>query len=376
MRHVAHFLELCGYAVKLNVSELCGNYKYLIRGNMPTKYIYLVAAICLLSAGCSKTEQAEEKTAVEVKIEPIHKTELCAGQSFSGTVEESSASTLSFSVGGTVKSIAVSAGQHVAQGALIATLDASQVQSALDAASATLEQAQDAYSRLAKLHDNNSLPEIQWVEAESKLKQAQSTYNISKKNLNDTRLYAPFSGYIKEKNVEVGHNVMPGSPVVELVTVSNVKVCISVPETEISRIAVGNEVKIQVPALANQTFVGRINEKGVAANPISRSYEVKAVVNNPKSELLPGMLCTLYIDSTDAAEEAIVVPTNIVQLDSSNRNFVWVAVDGKAARRYVELGRFDGDKVVVASGLAEGDNLIVEGQQKVSDNMKISIKKQ
>jgi RND family efflux transporter MFP subunit len=368
-------LEFSDYTSSLIVSDLCGVYKHLIHENMPTKYVILAAAICLLSAGCSKTEQAEEKTAVEVKIEPIHKTELCAGQSFSGTVEESSASTLSFSVGGTVKSIAVSAGQHVAQGALIATLDASQVQSALDAASATLEQAQDAYSRLAKLHDNNSLPEIQWVEAESKLKQAQSTYNISKKNLSDTRLYAPFSGYIKEKNVEVGHNVMPGSPVVELVTVSNVKVCISVPETEISRIAVGNEVKIQVPALSNQTFVGKINEKGVAANPISRSYEVKAVVSNPKSELLPGMLCTLYIDSADAAEEAIVVPTSIVQLDSSNRNFVWVAVDGKAARRYVELGRFDGDKVVVASGLAEGDNLIVEGQQKVSDDMKITIKK-
>ena len=338
---------------------------------MSTKYILLAATVCLLSVSCSKTEVAEEKQAIEVKILPIQKTEVYSGQSFSGTVEESSASTLSFSIGGTVKSIAVSAGQHVSKGALIATLDDSSVQSALDMASATLEQAQDAYNRLAKLHDNNSLPEIQWVEAESKLKQAQSSYNISKKNLTDTKLYAPFSGYIKDKSVEVGTNVMPGTPVVSLVTVDNVKVCISVPETEISKIGIGNEVKIQVPALADRTFIGKINEKGVAANPISRSYEVKALVHNQDNALLPGMLCTLYLGNAEATQTAILVPCSVVQLDNSNQNFVWVAVNGKAVRKNVELGKFENDKVVITTGLNEGDKLIVEGQQKISDNMNV-----
>lgn len=339
---------------------------------MLRKYIYLVAAICLTTTSCSKPTTTEEKTAVEVKVEPISKTEVCSGQSFSGTVEESSASTLSFSVGGTVNSIAVSAGQRISKGQLIATLDPTQVQSALDVAAATLEQAQDAYNRLAQLHENNSLPEIQWVDAESKLKQAQSTYNISKKNLNDTRLYAPFSGYVKEKTVEVGTNVMPGSPVINLVKVDNVKVCISVPETEISKIAIGNAVKIQVPALNNRTFVGKVTEKGVAANSLSRSYEVKALVNNADNSLLPGMLCTLYLGDNDT-ESAILVPTSVVQLDSSNHNFVWVVNGGKAERKYVELGQFSSDKVVITSGLTEGDNLIIEGHQKVSDNMKVTI---
>jgi RND family efflux transporter MFP subunit len=339
---------------------------------MLRKYIYLVAAICLMTTSCTKTKTVEDKTAVEVKTEQIRKTEVCTGQSFSGTVEESSASTLSFSVGGTVKTIAVSAGQRVSKGQLIATLDPTQVQSALDVAAATLEQAQDAYNRLATLHDNNSLPEIQWVEAESKLKQAQSTYNISKKNLNDTRLYAPFSGYVKEKSVEVGTNVMPGSPVINLVTVDIVKVCISVPETEISKISIGNNVNIQVAALGNRTFTGKVNEKGVAANSLSRSYEVKALVNNADNALLPGMLCTLYLGDNET-ESAILVPTSVVQLDSSNHNFVWVVNGDKAERRNVELGQFSNDKVVIKSGLNEGDNLIVEGHQKVSDNMKVTI---
>jgi RND family efflux transporter MFP subunit len=340
---------------------------------MLTKYIYLATTICLITTSCSNTETVKERTAVDVKVLSTQKTEVFTGQSFSGTVEESSASTISFSVGGTVKTIEVSPGQRIAKGQLIATLDPTQVQSAFDAAEATLNQAKDAYDRLAKLHENNSLPEIQWVEVESKLKQAQSAYDISRKNLKDTRLYAPFSGYVKDKSVEVGTNVVPGMPVIDLVTIDNVKVCISVPETEISRISIGNEVNIQVPALENRTFVGKINEKGVSANSLSRSYEVKAVVRNSDNSLLPGMLCTLFWSGDGGNGSAILVPTNVVQLDNLNRNFVWVAADGKAVKKYVELGQFAGDKVIVVSGLSEGDNLIVEGQQKVSDSMKVNI---
>jgi RND family efflux transporter MFP subunit len=340
---------------------------------MLTKYIYLATTICLITTSCSNTETVKERTAVDVKVLSTQKTEVFTGQSFSGTVEESSASTISFSVGGTVKTIEVSPGQRIAKGQLIATLDPTQVQSAFDAAEATLNQAKDAYDRLAKLHENNSLPEIQWVEVESKLKQAQSAYDISRKNLKDTRLYAPFSGYVKDKSVEVGTNVVPGMPVIDLVTIDNVKVCISVPETEISRISIGNEVNIQVPALENRTFVGKINEKGVSANSLSRSYEVKAVVRNSDNSLLPGMLCTLFWSGDGGNGLAILVPTNVVQLDNLNRNFVWVAADGKAVKKYVELGQFAGDKVIVVSGLSEGDNLIVEGQQKVSDSMKVNI---
>jgi RND family efflux transporter MFP subunit len=236
-----------------------------------------------------------------------------------------------------------------------------------------LDQAIDAYNRLKVLHDNNSLPDVQWVEAESKLRQAQSAFDITKKNVSDTRLYAPFSGYISEKNIEVGNNVMPGSPVVKLVTVDNVKVSISVPETEVCNINLGESVEIVVPALNNRTFVGRIQEKGVSANSLSRSYQIKAEVKNPTNELLPGMLCTLYLTNADSSESVILVARNVVQLDSENRNFVWSNVNGKAVRKYVELGEFVSDKVVVESGLSIGDQVVIEGQQKISDNMDITV---
>lgn len=382
IRNNAHFFVKIGYNVPTVNCDICGaiKCKYHIEqnnNNMKLRSIlrFVLAVNCIVAVSCSSETANEQKTDVNVKVK-VMKVEASAvgvGQSFSGTVEESSGSSLSFAASGTIKSIAVSSGQRVSKGQLIATLDDVTYRNALQAAAATLEQANDAYDRLKLLHENGSLPDIQWVEVQSKLKQAQSSYEISQKSFADTKLYAPFSGYISEKNVEVGQNVMPGLSVVKLVNIENVKVTISVPETEISNVTKGSTVEIEVPALDNQTFIGRIDEKGVVANSLSRSYEVKAVVANHNGVLLPGMICNLLLQSDKVNDNAIVLPCNIIQLDSSNHNFVWAAVNGKAVRKNVELGKFIDDKVVISSGVSVGDEIIIEGQQKVSDGMQITV---
>ena len=344
--------------------------------NFNYQSIMIAVASLMIFEGCTKQAPALEKQPVEVKVMTAQNTGSVPGRSFSGTIEEQTGSALSFAIPGTVKSVAVVAGQRVAQGQLIAVLDDATFRSSLDMSAATLDQAKDAYARLKQLHDNNSLPEVQWVEVESKLRQAQSAYDISLKNLNDTKLYAPFAGYIAEKNISAGNNVMPGTPAVKLVKVDNVKVNIAVPETEISSIRLGQDITISVPALDGRTFTGRVSEKDVAANALSRSYTVKADISNPDHSLLPGMLCTLIIDNLDeSASTAILVPRNVVGLDSDNRNFVWLDVDGKAVKRPVTLGEFVGTDVVLASGVNPGEQIIVEGQQKISENMNITIKK-
>lgn len=236
-----------------------------------------------------------------------------------------------------------------------------------------LTQAEDAYLRMKQLHDAGSLPEIQWVEVQSKLKQAQSAEAISKKNLADGKLYAPFSGIISEKSVEVGHNVMPGLPVVRLVTINQVKVCVSIPENEISHIKTGQLVNISVSALDGKTFSGKIVEKGIVAHPLSRSYEVKALIDNPSGELMPGMICTLNIVD-EKAGSAIILPTSVIQTDEQNRTFVWVNNNGKAQKKVVQIGALTRNGVMILSGVFTDDKVIVEGQQKVSEGMDITDK--
>lgn len=329
----------------------------------------IVLSLALTATGC-KQQEAKEQLPVRVKVMRMEPVGTDGGRHYSGTVEESSGSTLSFPVSGTVRQVCVEAGQRVEKGQLIAVLDEATLQSACDAATATLEQAEDAWRRMKQLHDAGSLPEMQWVEVQSKLKQAEAAERTARKNLADGRLYAPFSGVIAGKQVETGHNVMPGTPVVRLVTVSQVKVSISVPENEIQHVRTGQAVNVSVSASGGKNFSGKVVEKGIVAHPLSRSYEVKALVDNPAGELMPGMIGTLSIVPEEAAT-VLLLPPHIVQTDEANRTFVWTNQQGKARKRLIETGTLERNGVTVTAGLSAGDEVLVEGQQKVSEGMDI-----
>lgn len=340
---------------------------------MKVKHCSLTALCCLaLMTGC-KQQEVRESHPVKVTIMKATPTAFSGEQEFSGTVEEASGSTLSFPVTGTVQQVRVSAGQRVAKGELIAVLNEATLRNAYEASFALLVQAEDAYHRMKQLYDAGSLPEIQWVEVQSKLRQAKSAEAMSKKSLADSKLYAPFSGIISEKNVEVGQNVMPGQPVLRLVTINQVKICVSVPENEISRIHKGSVVNVCVSALNGKTFSGKVVEKGIMANTLSRSYEVKALIENASGELMPGMLCTMEL-RYGTSDAAFVLPISIIQTDEHNHTFVWVKEGSKARKKMVQTATFTRNGVVIQSGISVGDEIIVEGQQKVSEGMDVTTK--
>lgn len=342
---------------------------------MKRKYYLGTLLFGMLLAGCKQARETTGIEPVKVKTLTIKATPVSGTQGFSGTIEKTIGSTLSFPVGGTIGKITVNVGQRVGKGMLIATVDEATYQNTYDASVAMLTQAEDAYQRLKQLHDNGSLPEIQWVEVQSKLRQAAAAEQIARKSLNDCRLYAPFGGVISEKNVETGQNVMPGMPVVKLVTINQVKVKVAVPESEIAQIRIGQEAQIIVAALGEKTFEGHVVEKGITANALSRSYEVKVLVENPEMELMPGMICQLYIDKPEGEREALILPVQVVQLGENNDSFVWINAHGKAEKRMVETGSLTQHGVVIESGLVTGEEVIVEGQQKVSEHTRIMTEK-
>lgn len=333
-------------------------------------YLAVLALSVVLLASCSGKEKVREVVPVTVKTEKAEPVPVNGSQEFSGTVEASDDAALSFASGGTVTKIYVSVGDMVKKGALIAEVDPVSVRNAYDAAKAMREQAEDAYRRMKQLHDDGSLTEMQWIEVQSKLRQAVSAENIARKSLSDCRLYAPYSGYVAEKLVEAGQNAAPGMPVIKLVSINNVKIKIAVPEDEMSGIRVGQSALVRVPALQNMSCGGRVTEKGVSADPLSRSYEVKIEVANSDHKLLPGMVCEAYVGGNLEAT-AVALPAEIIQIDTDNRPFVWTAVGGKAHKTYVDVGESTGSCVVINGGIGTGDKVIVSGQQKVSEGTKI-----
>ncbi|HIZ02454.1 MAG TPA: efflux RND transporter periplasmic adaptor subunit [Candidatus Bacteroides merdipullorum] len=337
-------------------------------------YVTTCLSAMLFITGCHQGSLEKDAGSEAVKVEVCEVSPVSMSQKghYSGTIEEKNGTLLSFSTPGTIRSMNVRLGDHVREGTLIGVLDDAAARSSHAAAAAALTQAEDAYRRMKQLHDKGSLPEIKWVEVQSKLEQARSMETLARKQLNDCQLRAPYAGTIAEKTGEAGQNVIPGQSVAKLVSTGNVQVKIAVPEAEIGRIRTGQAGQIRVAALGGKTYAATVTERGVTANALSRSYEVKLNVNEAGSELLPGMVCEVALAS-EGENTAYVLPVHIVQLDEKNRTFVWKDNEGKAEKCYITCSDFESDGVVVTEGLQAGDRVIVKGQHKVCNGTPVSI---
>ena len=148
------------------------------------------------------------------------------------------------------------------------------------------------------------------------------------------------------------------------------KVRVSVPEREIASIAPNTITTITVDALPGESFQGGRIEKGVSADPLTHTYDIRIRVTNPGRKLLPGMVARVSMNGEGVNmndQGVITLPVKAVQQATDKTLFVWVPKDGQAHRQPVTIGQTVGNRVVIESGIAEGDQVIVEGYQKVGE---------
>ncbi|WP_418982092.1 efflux RND transporter periplasmic adaptor subunit [Alistipes sp.] len=323
----------------------------------------------LLAGGCASRNT--DRTVDPVRVETLLAAPSAAVSEavYVGTIEEEASAALSFPVPGTVARTCADEGQRVRQGELLAELDPTSARQTFEAAEAALEQARDACGRLQKLHDAKTLPEIQWVEAQTRLRQAEAAAEIARKNLKDCTLRAPFTGVVGVRRASAGETVLPGVPVMTLLRIEKVKVRFPVPEQEIAAIGADSRVQLTVPALADRTFSAAKIEKGAVANPASHTYDVRATVANAAGELLPGMVCRVVV-TPEGAIEQIVVPVRAVQQAGDGSRYVWIVRGDSAVRATVSVGRFSGNGVELTAGVEPGERIITGGMQKIGEGTK------
>jgi RND family efflux transporter MFP subunit len=287
-------------------------------------------------------------------------------------VEEESSTAVSFTGSGMLTKVYVSEGQRVSRGQPIASIDATQARNLLRSAEAQMRQASDALERMKQLHDNNALPEIKWVETQSQVAQAQAQLDLAKKNLADCSVSAPASGVIGSGVKSAGETVLPAMPVATILNINNVKVKASIPEREIAAITPTTHTRISVEALGDAFEGGRI-EKGVQADALTHTYDIRINVANDGRKLLPGMVASVrFVSEGSQAIGSKMVPVTAVQKKSDGTLFVWtVGKDSKAHRTTVMIGEIQGNYVCVKEGLNVGDRLVTEGYQKLSENTKV-----
>jgi RND family efflux transporter MFP subunit len=328
----------------------------------------------LLLVSCAKevpTKTIAEKSERTILVKTITIRDKFHNEVFRyyGVVVPYSSTPLSFQVPGLIQKIQVSEGEMVKKGQLLAEINKTSYQSAYQMSQAILLQTEDAFSRLKKVYDKGSLPEIKWQEVQSQLTQAKSANEIAKQSLENCDIRASNDGFIGERNIDVGATATPNYPAFILLNIHKVYVRISVSENEIIKFKKGQKAMINIPAIGSRSFEGYIDKIGVMANNLTKTYEVKICVLNEDLIIRPGMACHVQIDMTTSIPHITIPYKSIIQND--NKEVFVFKVDSKShkvKKRKIETGSFRNNEIIVLSGLKVGDIIVTTGHQKLSDN--------
>jgi membrane fusion protein, multidrug efflux system len=339
-----------------------------------TLLAFCLSGIVSLHVGCSMKadEQQAAQTAIKVRVEQAKAFDFTQAISYSGSIEAAESIPLSFAAMGTVAAVFVAEGDEVRKGRLLAALNDESAKNAYEMALAALKQAEDAFQRLSPMYKNGNLPEIKMIECETNLNKARSAAAISKKNLDDCRLYAPAAGLIGRRSIEPGMIATPNLASITIIKIQRVYARVAVSENEIASVHKGQAARIHIAALPRPDYTGRVEEIGVVADPLAHSYKIKIGLNNPDNAIKPGMICQVFVDNKSS--HGSVIPVRAVLTSDHGDRFVYVVnSENRAVRRVVTLGELLQEAVEIKSGLEKDDRVITSGQQKLIDNAAVEI---
>lgn len=334
-------------------------------------YLATLAPILLVSCQNQETQKAEP-IPIHVTILEVKNTDTPQDLSYSGTIEPENTAQIGFAVPGTINHVAVQEGQFVKKGQLLASIDATEYSNALDIANAGLKQAEDLNNRLTDLYKKGSLPEKDYIDIQTKVAQARASKRISAKHIADSKLYAPISGIISAKQVEMGSTAAPGVPAFTIIKTDVVYARIAVPENEVGNMKMGKSASVSIPTL-NEEITGLVSIINPQAEANTRAYTVKIKLHNNQQQLLPGMIANVQIASQKGLPN-ISIPANAVVRDADGLTYVFLSnPQQKAIRKRITPGNITGnDAIIIKEGLSEGDKVVIAGQSRLKEGTALS----
>ena len=331
----------------------------------------LTGLVAIAATGCISEKTTISKAEIPVKVLTVSSDSGVDVKSYVGTVEAAKEANVGCAYPGTLTQLKVKQGDRLKKDEVIAVVDAQSVKSMLESTEATQRQAQDAYDRMSKLHAEGVITDIDMVEIETKLSQANASLTAAQKAMDDCTVKAPFACVVGDTFVEEGQDVSPAMTIVTVYDVSSLEIKFSVPESEMGLLSLGDEASFNVPAIGESKFSAKLTSKGVMASKLSHSYECTLTPSGSITGLMAGMTCKVWLKGLGGS--GVVISASMVRTDTDGK-YVWtVDSDDIVRKTYVQTGGFAGKGVVITEGLSDGDNVITEGMQKVSGGMKVNI---
>jgi membrane fusion protein (multidrug efflux system) len=261
-------------------------------------------------------------------------------------------------------------GQSVKQGQVLVELDADEVRAELQAAEAVLGDSRSQVNRARELALTKALSAQQLEQLEATLKGNEARVAAAQARLNDLIIRAPFGGRIGLRSVSVGSLVGPGTVITTLDDTSVMKLDFSVPETVLASIQEGLEVQAKSAAYGSDTFRGRVLTVDSRVDPVTRAVTVRAQIPNRDGKLKPGMFMSVRL--LHGGGKTLVLPEQAL-VPERDKQFVFGVRDGKAYKTEIVVGRRRPGEVEILGGLSQGDEVIIEGTQKVRDGVAVRI---
>lgn len=293
---------------------------------------------------------------------------------------------LAFRIGGKISRRMVTVGDRVEAGQPLAELNAEDVRLELDAARARLASARSdqrlARSELERyrtLLERQVISQSQFDSVESRaeasdaqLEQARAQLKVASNQADYAVLEAPETGVIAQRLAEAGQVVAAGQTVFVLAVDGDREVVIDLPEQDVDRFQVGDEVTIELWSRPGEPFPGRIRELAPAADPASRTFEARVAFDNETADAELGQSARVLVDHANGGADILTVPLAAVTADQG-QPFVWVVDPDNATlvKTPVRTGAYREDRVPVLEGLSADDWVVAAGTQVLREGQKV-----
>lgn len=287
-----------------------------------------------------------------------------------GTARGARSVVLATEVAGQVVTLNAAAGDYVKAGSVIAELDSSAAQIALDRATLILGDAQTTSDRLARLKASGATTDLQTQEAELALKTAELNFRDATLEVSRHKVLAPISGWLGILAVEPGGRVSQGQEMTRIEDRSTLIVDFRVPERIVSRLRIGDPVTATPLADMGQTLPAKIIALDNIVDEASRSLLVQAGFANPQDQLRAGMAFSITLEFSGDSLPA--VDPLAIQWGSDGA-YVWIVRDAKAQRLPARIQQRNSDAVLISAAFEPGDLVVTEGVQALRPGTPVTV---
>ncbi len=350
------------------------------------------AALALMAAGCGQTTAesggdshagagraeagrgfpggGEEAAAVPVEVAPVVRRSISSYIETNGTLEAENEVDVVARTSGPIVELAVEEGMRVGKGQLLARLDQDQIRAQLEISRVELAEARANHERAENLWRSELISREAYEAAVARHESARAQFEGNQILLSYTEIRAPFAGLIVNRYVKFAETVSANQRLFRISDFDPLLCPIQVPERELPLLRLGQRAYLRVEAWPGERFAARVLRLSPVVDAATGTVKVTLEVST-QGKLRPGMFASVFLE-TQTHEDALVIPKAALSLESIG-DTVYVADSGVARRREVRLGFREGDAVEVTDGLAQGEQVVVVGQDSLSDGTPIQV---